>query len=184
MESQLAGSVTLESSVVTHREPLVAPESSAASPLLSLYFHMPPSTIGRLPYAAFLDFVGIGWHPEFRIRRLVGAEAVAVLPLLLGNILQWHEERLRHQLPREIPSFGRIYPAFKPGFVIQHVIRPHRIADYLPRIPRWPLFLAFALRGLSVGFEPIRPPLQDRLPSPVERFRRWQTVLRCRRHGA
>ena len=45
MESQLAGPVTLESSAVTHREPLVAPESSAASPLLSLYFHMPPSTM-------------------------------------------------------------------------------------------------------------------------------------------
>ena len=50
-----------------------------------------------------LDFVGIAFRPEFRLRRLIDAETVAVLPLLLGNHRQWIEVWLRHQLPREVP---------------------------------------------------------------------------------
>ena len=55
-----------------------------------------------------LDFVGIGFRPEFRLRRLIDAETVAVFPLLLGNHRQWNEVWLRHQLPREVPSVGRV----------------------------------------------------------------------------
>ena len=113
-----------------------------------LYWHCPPS----------------GGLPKCRRGRRISVRVD-------GNICQFHQERLRHQLLIVFIRSRAVYPACRLAAPKVLVLHPHGRGEDLHRTPEWPFELGVHSRQWSLFLEPAGPPLEDRLPGREARLR-------------